>query len=267
MTRLEPSRYRDHLHQESARFRAVLTDARPEARVPSCPDWSVADLLWHLTRVQYFWARTMNHRPAAPDPERGWGEPPRPERYADLLTFFDECSGNLQTSLANADPTEAAWSWAQDQTVGFTLRRQAHEALIHRLDAELVTGQVTPLDPALATDGVHEALDVMFGGCPPWGTFTPGELQVRVDLRDTDTQLWVVLGRFTGTDPESGVVHDEDDLQVVDDPGTEPDLVVEGRAEDLDAWLWHRRDDSALDWAGDATAKEILRRILDQPID
>ena len=25
------------------------------ARLPSCPDWTVADLLWHLTEVHDFW--------------------------------------------------------------------------------------------------------------------------------------------------------------------------------------------------------------------
>ncbi|WP_238993563.1 hypothetical protein [Nocardioides caldifontis] len=63
--------------------------------------------------------------------------------------------------------------WAEDRTVGYIRRRQAHEALIHRLDAELTAGTVTALDPTLASDGVDEALDVMFGGCPPWGSFEP----------------------------------------------------------------------------------------------
>ena len=44
--------------------------------------------------------------------------------------------------------------WADDKTVGYIRRRQAHEALIHRLDAELTAGAVTPLDPDLAADGV-----------------------------------------------------------------------------------------------------------------
>lgn len=265
MTRLEPARYLDHLHHESARFRAVLTDANPEARVATCPEWSVADLLWHLTEVQYFWTRTINHRPAAPDPEKGWGEPPRPESYPELLALFDECSANLQNALAGADPREAAWSWSDDQTVGFTIRRQAHEALIHRLDAELVAGQVTALDPQLATDGVQEALDLMLGSQPAWGTFTSSDSYVCVQVRDTDAEIWVQLGHFTGVDPE-GTAHDQADLRVVDAPEAEPDLVVEGRAEDLDAWLWHRRDASGLDWAGDAQVRRQFTSLVDQPI-
>ena len=60
----------------------------------------------------------------------------------------------LVAELERADPAEPAWSWSAEQTVGFTFRRQAHEALIHRLDAEQTAGDVTPLDAALASDGV-----------------------------------------------------------------------------------------------------------------
>ncbi len=48
--------------------------------------------------------------------------------------------------------------WADDKTAGYIARRQAHEALVHRLDAELTVGDRTPLDPRLAADGVDEAL-------------------------------------------------------------------------------------------------------------
>ena len=66
-------------------------------------------------------------------------------------------------------PAEEAWTWSDDHTVGFILRRQAHEALVHRLDAEQAAGRGHELDAALAADGVHECLDVMYGGMPPWG--------------------------------------------------------------------------------------------------
>ncbi len=45
----------DHLTSESARFRAVLAEAPPGLRVPTCPDWDADDLLWHLAEVQWFW--------------------------------------------------------------------------------------------------------------------------------------------------------------------------------------------------------------------
>ena len=177
--------------RESQRFRDVLADCDPAARVPGCPDWDAADLLFHLAGVQHFWSTIIRQRPEGPEKLE---EPARPETYAELLAFFDTSSAALVAALEEADPAEHAWSWAPEQTVGFTYRRQAHEALIHRLDAEQAAGQETPLDTELAADGVLETLDIMFGGTPPWGAFTPGDGLVRFDLADTGEQILVRLG-------------------------------------------------------------------------
>src|SRR6478735_2181102 len=143
-------------------------------------------------------------------------------RLREVLAGCDP-EARLPAALAAADPSETAWTWSTEQTVGFTFRRQAHEALIHRLDAEQTAGTPSPLDAALATDGVEEALAVMFGGGPTWGTFTGNGRHVRVDVADTGASIWVELGRFTGTDPDSGKDYDEDDIAAVADPGREAD--------------------------------------------
>ncbi len=264
MTRLSFAGYLDHIGTESARFRAVLGACDPAARVPACPDWDAADLLWHLTEVQWFWSQVVADRPAGPE---ALVHPERPESYGDLLAAFDEASAGLVGALRSADPAQTAWSWAPEQTVGFTFRRQAHEALMHRLDAEQAAGEVTPLDPVLAADGVEECLAVMYGGAPPWGRFTPGAGLVRVDLSDVDVSLWVELGRFTGTEPDSGVERDEADLAVVGDPGVEPDVVVRGTAEAVNAWLWDRGPASSVELSGAPAPLAHLTAIVGQAID
>lgn len=265
MTRLAFDDYLGHLREESERFRAVLTGCDPAARVPGCPEWTAVDLLWHLTEVQQFWARVVRERPTGPGED--WVGPERPASYNALLTAFDEHSSELAAALEAADPTEHAWSWSEEQTVGFTFRRQAHEALIHRLDAEQTAGEVTPLDPELAADGVEEALAVMFGGTPPWGAFTGLPQHVRVDLTDRDESVWVQVGHFTGTDPDSGTRHEAiEDISVVPDPGGEPDVVVDGPAGAIDAWLWRRGDDQEIRVAGDRAVYDHFRRAVDQPI-
>ncbi|CAN5439253.1 maleylpyruvate isomerase family mycothiol-dependent enzyme [soil metagenome] len=262
-TRLTFDDYLDHIGSESARFRAVLADCDPTARVPACPDWHAGDLLWHLTDVQWFWSRIIAERPAGPEHLE---HPERPPTYDGLLEAFDGASTALTAALRSTDPAEVAWSWAPEQTTGFTFRRQAHEALIHRLDAEQTAGVVTPLDPALATDGVEECLAVMYGGCPPWGRFTPGGDRVRLDLTDVGESLWVALGRFTGKDPDTDTVYDEPDLSVVDDPGVEPAVVIRAGAGDLDAWLWNRSPGSVVEMSGDPDALAVLTGILNQAI-
>ncbi|WP_134741716.1 maleylpyruvate isomerase family mycothiol-dependent enzyme [Nocardioides sp. 503] len=270
MTRLAFSAYLEHLRSDSARFRDVLAGCDPAARVPACPDWDAADLLWHLAGVQRFWAGRIRSRPAAPTEADFADQPARPATYDGLLAYFDEHSASLLAELAAADPAEPAWSWAPEQTVGFTFRRQAHEALIHRLDAEQTarqaTGEVTDLDPALAADGVAELLDVMYGGeAPAWGRLDLGEGLVQVELIDVGESLFVRPGTLHGTDPESGKAYDGPHLLLVE-PG-EAAALVRGRAADLDAWLWKRRSADGIEVSGDRAVHEAMLAAVSEPLD
>jgi uncharacterized protein (TIGR03083 family) len=264
MSRLSASQYLSAIESESARFREALTDVDPAAPVPTCPAWDAHDLLDHLATVQWHWAWVVENRPKDPDDRP---EHERRETYADALADFDEVSARLAAALRDADPEDAAWTWSDDKTVGFVLRRQAHEALIHRLDAELTAhGHFTDIDAALATDGVDEVLDVMLGGTPEWGEFSPLPHYLRVEMTDTGEHVWVQLGRFGGTDPSDGTYVDEDDIRVVDDPGVEPDAVISSPAAVMDARLWRRGDGDSIHLAGDLEIVDHFRRVIHQPI-
>ena len=52
MSKLPFDRSLSLLETESLRFRDVLVDCDPAARVPACPARDAADLLWHLGEVQ-----------------------------------------------------------------------------------------------------------------------------------------------------------------------------------------------------------------------
>ncbi|WP_432479087.1 maleylpyruvate isomerase family mycothiol-dependent enzyme [Nocardioides sp. GXQ0305] len=266
MTRLSFEQYLGHLETESRRFRDVLADCDPRARVPSCPDWNAADLLWHLgAEVQDFWAWVVTNRPK--HPREGHQEPTRPSSYDELLALFDDRSAALVSALRDADPADEAWTWASEQTVGFTFRRQAHEALIHRVDAELAAGATpAPIDPALATDGVDEVLAVMYGGGPAWGTFSGLPHWIRVDVTDTGESVWVQLGHFSGTDPDDGTVYDEEDIAAVDAPGVEPDAVISAPSDVLLLRFWRRGDGADIHLAGNLEIVDRFRRVIHQPI-
>ena len=121
----------------------------------------------------------------------------------------------------------------------------------------------------LAADGVEEVLAVMYGGCPPWGSWEPGEGLIRVDATDTGDEFWVRFGIFSGTDPDSGKSYaGEEDFHVVEAPGddVEPDVVVDGPAAALDLWLWSRSDDAEVSVAGDTAVLARFQAIVDSPI-
>jgi uncharacterized protein (TIGR03083 family) len=247
--------YLGHLTTESARFSEALRGLPADAAVPACPDWTADDLLWHLGSVQWFWGTVVREKLTGPQAEEI--KPPRPTDRAGLPAFFEAASRELARVLAAGQPQDPAWTWFADQTVGFIQRKQAHEALIHRIDAEETAGLRTGMDPQLSADGVDEALRVMYGALPHWGSFTP-EAGRLLRLRATDTgDTWLVaLGRFTGTDP-GGTSYNELDIQVDDgDPDRPAAASISASAADLDCRLWHRTPLGEVELAG---AEDVLR--------
>lgn len=246
--------YPGHLARESAMFAHAVGLAAPNAAVPSCPGWNADDLLWHLGEVQWFWNTILRQGVLTTAQAQGLERPERPSDRAGLLTFFTTVSGELGGALAAAAPGTPAWTWSDDHTVGFIRRRQAHEALIHRVDAELTAGDRTAMDPQLSADGIDEALRIMYGGdVPSWGTFEADETRtMRIRATDTGDSWLVRLGRFSGTDPQDSTTHDQAGIQVPQaDPGTAATATVTGPAADLDCWLWRRPPLTLLDRYGD----------------
>jgi uncharacterized protein (TIGR03083 family) len=260
-----------HIVLESARFAGAIEQAPPDARVPSCPDWNADDLLWHLAEVQYFWGTVVLDKVDQGEADKR--TPARPGDRAGLLDFYRRASERLAGALTGADPGAHAWTWSDDQTIGFIQRRQAHEALIHRVDAELTAGHRTPIDQILAVDGVDETLRVMYGGCPPWGTITPdpdpdpGRGMIRVRATDTGDSWLVTQARFTGTDPDDGKSYDEPDIHIAPaDPGGTAAAEVSGAAGDLDCWLWNREPVGPVERSGDPAVLDWFGEIIKQPI-
>lgn len=254
--------YLAHLRDDSARFRAVLATAAGGLRVPSCPDWDADDLLWHLGQVQWFWGTIVQQR--LDDPDRAEAQKPdRPSDRAGLLRFFDSASALLQRTLAQTDPSVQVWMWDADRTVGYIRRRQAHEALIHRLDAELTVGAPTPLDPELASDGVDEAIRKMFGGPPDWATLSTGSRTVLLQTTDTGLVLPLRANQWSGTSPNTGRTYD-DELYLAVEPRDEfePDVTVQAPAADLDSWLWGRAENYVLTVQGEAAAFTVLEEVV-----
>jgi uncharacterized protein (TIGR03083 family) len=256
--------YLGHLASESARFADAIRLAPPAARVPSCPDWTADDLLWHLAEVQFFWGTIV--REGLPGDEAGKLKPDRPAGRDGLLAFYQRASSDLGDALASASPGSYAWTWSDDKTVGFIRRRQAQEALIHRLDAELAAGDRTPMDALLAADGVDEVLRVMYGAVPGWGAFTPASGQtVRFLATDTGDSWLVTLGRFTGTDPDDGTSYDDPEMQAAETgTGATAAAEISASAADLDCWLWGRPPLGPVQRSGDPGVLSGVDAVLAQ---
>ena len=240
--------YLAHIATESVKFMAALTDTPCDVRVPTCPDWNAADLLWHLTSVQGFWGEIVASRAITPESAEA-SKPERAAEHSAALALFEQVTVRLSTVLAD-DPATPVWTWADDHSIGFVRRRQAHEALIHRVDAELVAEQLSPIDPQLAADGVDEVLGVMFSS-PSWGTFTPdpARLLLRVETTDTANSWLVQLGRVTGIHPPTGTAVDGPTSVLIE--AGESTAMLSGTAADLDCLPWNRPTVGVVERSGD----------------
>jgi uncharacterized protein (TIGR03083 family) len=226
----------EHVRGEAARFGAVLRDIDPATRVPSCPDWSADDLLYHLAEVFDNWTKVVAEG-------RDGDEIPPPERpgdHAGLVDLYDTTTAALLDVLTSTPADQPIWSWvADDVTASWLSRRMAHEALIHRLDAELTANAVTDFDAALAADGVSEVLYYFYGWHPSWATITPGPTAGRLVTTDTGGEWLVRFDSWSGHSPDSGKTYDGEPFLASVESG-DASYSVQASARDLDAWLWNR---------------------------
>lgn len=272
-TRLEWTAYLEQLRRESAAFRAAIVRAEPTTRVPTCPEWDADDLLWHLGEVQWFWSRVVGPPLLTRESVQALERVERPGDREGLLRHFDGSHAALVAALDSHSPGQAAWSWAPDQTVGFSYRRQAHEAAMHRVDAELLTGTAEPIDAMLAVDGVDEAVRLMFGGD---GSETP-EPVPPVAFVTTDVPHRWVLQLVREPVVEGGELEGESEgepggeagggrlglVPSVDAPGAS----VHGAADDLLRWLWTRPSAGLVRTEGDPAALQALSEMRGAGID
>src|SRR4029453_17205807 len=146
------------LRADGPALQDAVAQAGPDAGVPSCPGWTVADLVEHLTSLLK-WVRETVPRGVITRPADRVVPQPRPEWPVALEALRRELTGTSET-LDALDPEFPAWTWpAQAKKAGFWHRRVAHEVSVHRWDAEAAAGRATPIETKLAADGVNEVID------------------------------------------------------------------------------------------------------------
>jgi uncharacterized protein (TIGR03083 family) len=135
---------------------ARAAEADLNAPVEHCPGWTMADLVWHVTEVHWFWSKIVAELPSAPPQDAQGPDRPEPDQ---LISRFSAGAAHLMRVLASADPAAACWTWATaQQDVGFVLRHQVQEAAVHHWDAEHALGRELILGTAMSVDAIDEFL-------------------------------------------------------------------------------------------------------------
>jgi uncharacterized protein (TIGR03083 family) len=145
---------------EAARLVAVARQGPLDAPVPGCPGWDVGRLAGHVGRV-HRWATAGIREGAEPDGTT-LDRPPKGDAVVD---WSADAIGPLLDALKDA-PAPGVWNFvgADDTDGSFWPRRMAVETSIHRWDAEDAVGgagETSPLDAALAAEGIEEELTVL----------------------------------------------------------------------------------------------------------
>lgn len=256
------------IRHESDRFAEVLRDADPEARVPTCPDWTAHDLLWHLTEVHLFWAGILGGNALTDEDVEAVenAKPERPADFAGLLGLREYATLQLLTQLTALGDDEPRWTWwPAEQTVGFTRRMQTYEATMHRIDAELAAGvDLSPITLEVAAGAVDHCVDVMWGWIPDWAE-QESKAVTEFVASDTGDRWLVDVGRWWGTGPQSGNEFDVT-CAVRASEGAEPTGTVSGPVEQLALWAWSRGPFDSVAVEGSPDAVAAVRALIDEGI-
>lgn len=240
------------LRAEGAAFHTAIETAAAsgqlDAQVPTCPDWTVRELAFHLARVHRYVAshvaRGETTKPGRPAPE--------PTEGVDPLETFDRHFAELLRVLESVEPDLPAYNWApQAKRAVFWHRRMAVETAVHRWDAQVAAGPAEPVDAKLATDGITEVVDSML----PAGIRRGPVEGVRgvVALHAVDVgQNWYVRLRGEGL-----ALLDTDTL--LDDDHPHERAQATGTASDLLLGLYGRVPFDVIEVAGDPRLLQALR--------
>jgi uncharacterized protein (TIGR03083 family) len=191
---------------------AEAVRANPDGRVVSCPDWSGADLLAHVSGFARYLTDLMTGHA---DRDTEFPKVP-PEEAAQT---YDADLARLVTTLRDVPPDTEVPHWAVVQQVAASWQRRAvHELAVHRFDAETIGGAPAPIDRDVALDGIAEFFEVFVTTGIAAGLVAPARATLVLEITDTGTRR-------------------EEHLP---DPG--PATTLRGRASDLMLALWRRRD-------------------------
>lgn len=240
------------MRADAAAFRAAVgNEGVLTSPVPSCPEWSVGDLVRHLGSI-YQWVRGTAAAGSVERPEpRVIGDDVPAATDAAVLPWFDTQLAELLSVLESVDADQPAWNWApQAKKAGFWHRRMAHETVIHRWDAQLSVGMTEPIETKLAGDTIAEVLDSWL---PAGRRHTDEDVHGIVQLTASDLgHQWTIRLRGKGI-----ALLDTDTL--LDDDSHPARALATGNASDLALALWGRLNWDVLDIAGDEPLLTALR--------
>ncbi|GAA1865224.1 maleylpyruvate isomerase family mycothiol-dependent enzyme [Pseudonocardia ailaonensis] len=146
---------------ENARLAALVREAEHTTEIPTCPGWTLTQLLRHVGRG-HRWAAVMITDGATEglDPRQvPEGKPP--EGLDGTVAWLQASARAVLDAVDAAGPDAPVWTFTGPKPAAWWIRRRLHEETAHLADAQLALGLDVDLAPELAADGLSEWLDLV----------------------------------------------------------------------------------------------------------
>jgi uncharacterized protein (TIGR03083 family) len=234
--------YIDAIQIDGNLLASAAEPASLDATIPSCPGWTVRDLLKHITYV-HGWAGGYVAG-ALTERIKRLSEAEIMQAVSDdstAIARFRDGYHALARTLGAAPPDLKCWTFLEAPSpLIFWARRQAHETAIHRVDVELARGSASPFPPAFAADGIDELL-MGFARRGKRGLVAAAARTLAIHAADVGKSWSVRFG------PDGGEVERD---------GNDGDCIVSGQAVALYLLLWNRGDATGVEVTGDRSLLE-----------
>jgi uncharacterized protein (TIGR03083 family) len=147
------------LHEQTKAFADAAESLDLDARVQTCPEWSVRVLVGHIGQGQRWAAEIV--RTGAPS---GIPDPHDVDLPADWAKWLQEGTEELAGALRDSNARDAnatVWTVAGTGPAEFWLRRMVHDTTVHYVDAAITAGIEYEIPEDLAIDGIQEGLELL----------------------------------------------------------------------------------------------------------
>jgi uncharacterized protein (TIGR03083 family) len=135
----------ESLKEDGELIDAALVTTRYSVAIPTCPGWTVQDLIEHLGSEHLWVADLITNRVQVATRRV------QPAIEIDSLRdWYRKTNKRLRNVLMETSPNTRVWNVNGDDIAGSWRRRQAHETAIHRFDLEYAAGRVNDIDEILA---------------------------------------------------------------------------------------------------------------------
>ncbi|MEU5824139.1 maleylpyruvate isomerase family mycothiol-dependent enzyme [Streptomyces sp. NPDC047803] len=155
-------RYCEEIVRLTGELRAAIRGADLGATVPTCPDWTLRELVEHVGRAHRWAGEIVRTRAAEPvADEKVPDNSPVSDDPAALDAWLAEGAVGIADALREAGPDAEVWAWAWERSTGFWARRMAIETVVHLADAAVTAKVPYTMTPELAADTIDEWLQIV----------------------------------------------------------------------------------------------------------